>query len=734
MFILRRSAGFSSTFLAILHAEFVKPRTLLPLAMNKLMHHARTGILGADASHEELSMTVHALNVLRLILLDSVLGSDLGPYLAEASILSLKGFQSPQWAVRNSSMMMFASIVQRTVDNEKHESGGAKATAIHDFFSRFPSLFPFLLQTLTEVLAADTTAATSHPMLFPILLLLSKMRSPLYGTAHTNTAVASELDISLLIPLVRKAAQQRSFKVRQVGAKALASIVPLVEVAFHISCLLCDLFNYRVVSVSTGMEAFKCSTNEMHGILLQVYELLDGFRRHCDCLGDIHLVEAVLLEFETLAHPLLSKFASYIASINCPTITRTYLNILRCGYELVQGHVVELPSLSTITQAFRTELYSLAMSVVDQYLTSAGTAVSLEVAQMPYLALLLKDALYLTISLHSTDGLSDHLGPPHGDSIKIMGMSSLISLHLRHPVSEVREGVLLGLEELATYAQDRTTIDSLLRGPVSVSDLLTMLLDCIQEEKEAPISSLASKVMCVFRRHKAITSYDNGLKELFMDAWPVLNKRCCDKNTDGSLVIHLTSTCAYIIEALGWIIHSYLISDTTGSTREAVICEWLDLLEEASGDDSGPEYRLAAAQSIKASSALVLIFKHFLHTHTSFLDLYGSASHCSIESNVHKNSVGISEYLLRLLLVVFQLMLDDDSEVRACMNEGVADLISDSVVSTGLYDIYHSVITSNSKLTTSSTDDRYLKPFTVPIAPSNIVPLVQVRLIYYYYC
>ena len=726
MFILRRSAGFSSTFLAILHAEFVKPRTLLPLAMNKLMQHARTGILDAGASHDELSMTVHALNVLRLILLDSVLGSDMGPYLAEASILSLKGFQSSQWAVRNSSMMMFASIVQRTVDNEKHESGGAKATAIHDFFSRFPSLLPFLLQTLTEVLSTGTTA-TSHPMLFPILLLLSKMRSPLYGASQTNTAVASGVDISLLIPLVQKAAQQRSFKVRQVGAKALASIVPLVEVAFHISCLLCDLFNYRVVKVATGAEVVRCSTNEMHGILLQVYELLDEFRRHCDRLGDMHLIEAVLLEFETIAHPLLSKFASYIPSINCPTITRTYLNILKCGYDLAQGHVADLSSLSSIAEAFRTELYSLAMSVVDRYLVSVGTTVSLEVALTPYLALLLKDALYVSISLHSSDSLSGSPCLPRWDIKK--GMTDLISVHLRHPVSEVREGVLLGLEELATRAQDESTVDALFRGEVGVSDLLTLLLGCIPAEKEAPISSLASKVLCIFIRHKAITSYDNSLKELFMGAWPALYKRCCD-NTDGSLVIHLTSTCAYIIEALGWIIPSYHTSDKAGSNnRGVVICKWLDLLEEASGDDPGPEYRLAAAQSIKASSALALTFKHFLFTHPSFLH---SSVHLSPQSAVPKEQaygVSMSEYLVRLLLVVFQLMLDDDSEVRACMNEGVADLISNDDISNALYDIYNSVITSNSKLATICNDDRHLEPFTVPTEPSNIIPLVQVRLI-----
>jgi hypothetical protein len=35
--------------------------------------------------------------------------------------------------------------VQRTVDNDKRESGGIRAATASDYFHRFPSLFPFLL-------------------------------------------------------------------------------------------------------------------------------------------------------------------------------------------------------------------------------------------------------------------------------------------------------------------------------------------------------------------------------------------------------------------------------------------------------------------------------------------------------------------------------------------------------------------------------------------------------------
>lgn len=49
---------------------------------------------------------VHSLNILRLIILDATLGPDLHPFIAQATKIAVRGFQSPLWAIRNSSMMV----------------------------------------------------------------------------------------------------------------------------------------------------------------------------------------------------------------------------------------------------------------------------------------------------------------------------------------------------------------------------------------------------------------------------------------------------------------------------------------------------------------------------------------------------------------------------------------------------------------------------------------------------
>ena len=145
VFILRRSAGFAFGFLSLLRAEPGNCRpVLLPVAMNKLLLYAAQGlglhvdvvdgvpILRGSGSDTPLESTsagrsagrseetgvhvhwrtcVHSLNIVRLILLDAALGGDLDPYITTAVQLAVRGFRSPRWAVRNSSMMVGAAAV-----------------------------------------------------------------------------------------------------------------------------------------------------------------------------------------------------------------------------------------------------------------------------------------------------------------------------------------------------------------------------------------------------------------------------------------------------------------------------------------------------------------------------------------------------------------------------------------------------------------------------------------------
>lgn len=140
VFILRRSAGFAYSFVSLLRSEPSNCKvTLLPLAMRVLLKHIEKGLedipltgakvmssdsekekekekerKDADSALEECSerggswrISVHALNVIRMILIDAALSPDLDTFIAESTELAVRGFQSRNWAVSSVHLICY---------------------------------------------------------------------------------------------------------------------------------------------------------------------------------------------------------------------------------------------------------------------------------------------------------------------------------------------------------------------------------------------------------------------------------------------------------------------------------------------------------------------------------------------------------------------------------------------------------------------------------------------------
>ena len=56
---------------------------------------------------------MHALNVLLLVFNDACLAEDLHTYISPVLRAAIHGFKHHNWAVRNSSMMVYAAVVRR---------------------------------------------------------------------------------------------------------------------------------------------------------------------------------------------------------------------------------------------------------------------------------------------------------------------------------------------------------------------------------------------------------------------------------------------------------------------------------------------------------------------------------------------------------------------------------------------------------------------------------------------
>eukprot|EP00903_Cladosiphon_okamuranus_P018216 g16755.t1 len=391
-FVLRRSAGLALAFMAILRAE---PRSvdpvLLPRCMRQLLAIAMTKADKAGSNAYQLGVpesnctnqvapaaeqatvsagssgdwksTVHALNVLRLVFVDATLGDDVGTYVTEATTAAVCGFENSVWAVRNSSMMLFASIMQRAVGGAKnvgplsphtHSDASRRphaargAVTAEAFFQQHSMLHPFLLSELER--ATDHTAEARagpgvsrvemHPVLYPILLLLARLKAG--GGSNGMEAEQAEgsrvgqvaaTPTAAFVPLVIRCASNPHLLARVASARALAALVPPTEAQDVIIELLSRLPKNEA-DTTIAMPAGTSAHNYMHGTLLKVSELLLAIRASTSG-GDGQLsettnnstwmsksqaqVESAVLRLLWLADPTKSR---------CPLVRHAMLQVL----------------------------------------------------------------------------------------------------------------------------------------------------------------------------------------------------------------------------------------------------------------------------------------------------------------------------------------------------------------------------------------------------------------------
>jgi hypothetical protein len=241
-FILRRSAGFGFAFLAILRSEPRNaPAQLLPLAISHLFSLAACPVpifspsaaaMGGGAAPPPPARTIiHALNVLCLLFRDSALGSECSNFIHPALATALGGFSSPSWAIRNSSMMLFAAATDRALGTVgkntappsppkllRREGGDARLPAA-SFFAHNPPLLGLLRGYLAA--GSDSGRERLHPSLFPVLLLLSRLSG---GAAVEQEQQLQQLT-PLCLPLLALCGHSHGF-IRGLAGSVYASLAP----------------------------------------------------------------------------------------------------------------------------------------------------------------------------------------------------------------------------------------------------------------------------------------------------------------------------------------------------------------------------------------------------------------------------------------------------------------------------------------------------------------------------
>ena len=355
--------------------------------------------------------------------------------------------------------------------------------------------------------------------LYPLLLLLSKLRtdpsslhllasvdtSPSSDSLHTSVCGALSLSASifLFLPLIKACLSLPEHRIRDRAAAALSSLTPLYDVPQAVADVLSGTLS------KTGLN----NTNLIHGSMLMALRMLEGLKKtlllitppadantSAETSENSDVKEGEEFAARTL-RLLLPLFAELITSLSasrflCPGIIRVLVEMLRVASSL-NGRTVYLGRDSSISPSSSPNLigisyFSLLGMARDLLIGSCRLALRFVFMEKkigahkiltlpPYEPWLWREAAkelvcssVLMHLLNAEDEEVEEACTDNDDPFTAPSLSSMLQW-LDHSVSELREGVLLGLEEALDELEgvgDRSAATSLVLLQIKAEDVI----------------------------------------------------------------------------------------------------------------------------------------------------------------------------------------------------------------------------------------------------------------------
>jgi hypothetical protein len=136
----RRSAGFPAAIYAIVGTTDFGRKILLPKTMDKLFDAAKQPVPLSLNEKVDLPQ-VHALNVIRAILLHSESIHGTKHYIENALCICFESFSSVFFPIRNSATMLFTVLVSKGLKSQESKSGTHfSGVTGREFFTAYPNL------------------------------------------------------------------------------------------------------------------------------------------------------------------------------------------------------------------------------------------------------------------------------------------------------------------------------------------------------------------------------------------------------------------------------------------------------------------------------------------------------------------------------------------------------------------------------------------------------------------
>ncbi|KAI9670999.1 MAG: hypothetical protein M1831_005084 [Alyxoria varia] len=291
--VTRRSAGIPALLVALICAD--SAGSLVDKAVGDLLNIA--GRKPGSSETDETSLPqVHAMNSLKVLFSSSKMGSSLNKHIVKVMEMSAEGMGSPRWAIRNCSLMLFRSLIDRLVgSNESYtETFEPSKNVARLNYERFSGLSELILRMLGDSSKAATSdgEAIRTEAIFPVLGLLR--RAPPSGSIR-----------SVMMPLILDAVGHPEWHVREIASRTYAVLSDKANVVEEWAALMTK---YATLS-----------HNAVHGRVLCLKYLILG-RQGNGLVENVHGFVRLLNEIAMISSDVLSGRFS-------PIVKATYLEL-----------------------------------------------------------------------------------------------------------------------------------------------------------------------------------------------------------------------------------------------------------------------------------------------------------------------------------------------------------------------------------------------------------------------
>jgi hypothetical protein len=272
---------------------------------------------------------VHALNCLRSIFTNTILGPYTEPYIAACLSLAGKCLTSDIWAIRNCGLMLFRALIDRLLGSTDSQNWSeiSKSAATPQFsYNDFPDLLDMVLSLLAPDSTRLTSAKSALEGVFPALKLIQRLPPPLERRPQVQQ-------------LVLRLCRSPHWHVRDMAARSFAGLIPVAK---------------RCGVAKDLIPEFDMEQNFIHGRLLCISHIVKS---------ELQSSERDQFAFNEL-ETALRDASSYLKVENkCPFTKALYLDIL---------HVFSLERLKEGVKDFSSSAHPL-QSDIEQVLQEVPT-------------------------------------------------------------------------------------------------------------------------------------------------------------------------------------------------------------------------------------------------------------------------------------------------------------------------------------------------------------------------